>query len=191
MSFDVNAFVTHWVYDIRQTLERELDSLKDDLRSDDEHAQQQAARVASKILAWLLPAPEAISEEKRLLRFQEAMKIADPKQLKIAVLRAARTTGRRKGRPRDESSQHAIRALTLHIATEKSWREIALELRGCTDKRPNPSERACIPCGETIRKAAERLRSFLKAEDLYPQMPDRKTLMRMSPADLKCLWRSS
>jgi hypothetical protein len=32
MSFDVDAFVTHWVYDIRQTLERELDSLKDDLR---------------------------------------------------------------------------------------------------------------------------------------------------------------
>ncbi len=153
-----------WVYDLQGVLERHLDTLKDDLSSDDDRVRQQASNAASEILDWLhLPVP-ALSPDEQVQRALSAL--SDPmlsaNQKLRAAQRAARSTGRPRGRPRTETAQHAIQALTLHFATPLSWREIALSVKGCNHKRPNP-ERSCEPCGEAIRNAATRLQSFLRS----------------------------
>lgn len=101
------------------------------------------------------------------------------------------TAKRGKGRPRDESSQHAIRSLTLHLATPSSWREIALIVRGCNHKRPRPTERSCKACGEAIRQSAFRLQTFLKSKGLMPDIPRRAELDRMTRAELERLWSTA
>jgi hypothetical protein len=168
MASEVNAFITNWLHDVERVLRRKLESSKEHLLSDDESEQDAAASLVSQILDWLYPPSNTpISDEHRLLLMQQVMGIADAAERNKAMLRIARTTGRRKGRPRDESSQYAIRALTLRRSTNKSWREIALELRGCEHERPNP-ERSCPACGEKMRQAVMRLERFLTSQGLDP-----------------------
>lgn len=172
---DLDRFIDHWVYEIDGVLRRQLDSLKDDLRSEDQQVQKRAESEADEILNWLLHAPAPLTDAEQLHRVEQI--IADERLStsgrRTAAMRALRSTGRRRGRPRDETSQQAIRALTLHLATGKSWREIALEVRGCSHKRPHPTERSCAPCGDAIRDAAGRLDSFLKRMGYHPNVPRR------------------
>jgi hypothetical protein len=98
-------------------------------------------------------------------------------------------SGRSRGRPRDEASQHAIRALGMHLATPRSWREIALAVKGCKHWRPRPGERSCDACGDAIRKSAERLKKFLKSKGCDVSMPRRVELEAMSIAELRKLWK--
>jgi hypothetical protein len=155
-------FAIHWRYGIQRALQRNLESLRDNLASDDEQVRNLATDQAGAILDWLYPPLPPLSEQERLERVSaitgnEALSVEE----KVAAIRrAARSTGRRRGRPRTDTAQHAIRALTLHLATSLSWREIALEIIGCKHPRPNP-ERSCVPCGEAIRNAAIRLEAFL------------------------------
>jgi hypothetical protein len=107
-----------------------------------------------------------------------------------AMLRTGRSTGRRRGRPRNETSQHAIEAFTWYLATPLSWHEIAVKVKGCKHPRPNPKQRSCRPCGDAIRDAVGRPEKFLKSKGYHPNLPRRVELGRMSPTGLKRLFGS-
>lgn len=175
MGDEIIQFVNRWLYNIELVLRERLESLKDDLGSDDNRIREQASGEACEILDWLIPPSPPRSHAEQLQRLEVALKNEDlpPAERLTAALRAGRSTGRPRGRPRDETSQQAIRALGLHLATSMSWREIALEIRGCKHRRPNP-ERSCEPCGKAIQNAANRLESFLKriGYDFSPPTPE-------------------
>ena len=190
MGAEIIEFINRWLYDVERMLASRLESLKDDLRSDDASLREQAAQEAAKIMDWLYPPSPPLSAEEQSNRVETAMadRSLSVKARLGAVRRAVRSTGRSKGRPRDETSQQAIRALALHYATTLSWREIALEIRGCTHKRPNP-ERSCNPCGSAVRNAATRLESFLKKMGYDPSFPLGKELDGISRLELLRLWK--
>jgi hypothetical protein len=71
--------------------------------------------------------------------------------------------------------------------TAMSWREIALIVKGCSHKRPNP-ERSCYPCGDAIRAAVGRLEQFLRGLGCHPEFPRRVDLEKMSYAELERLF---
>lgn len=168
-----------------------LDKLKDDLYSEDVRTTKKAEREIPSILDWLYGPMPKVSDADKKKKIQEALNIADDLESMSAIRRITRSTGRQRGRPRDESSQHAVLAITMHLATRSSWREIALEIVGCNHHRPNHKERACHHCGEKLRKAAERLDKFLKRNGLYPNFPGQKDLDRLSLAQLRRLWEQS
>ncbi len=85
-------------------------------------------------------------------------------------------------------TQLAIRALSLHYATPLSWREIALAVKGCNHKRPNP-ERSCFSCGDAIRDAAGRLETFLKSIGHDLDFTRGRDLDEETQAQLLSLWR--
>ena len=190
MGDEALQFINRWLYDIQRVLENRLDMLKDDLRSEDERTAEQAGNEAHKILNWLYRPSPPLSQEEQLSRV--AAVVANDKlsaeQRLAAVLRASRSTRDRKGRPRDETSQLAIRALSLHNATRLSWREIALAVRGCKHQRPNP-ERSCIACGESIRQAARRLQKFLVSIGYNSNFPRGLDLDKASQLELGRLWQ--
>jgi hypothetical protein len=157
-------FAIRWRYGIQHALQNRLESLRDDLASEDEGIRKVASADADEILNLLHPPLPPLSTEAKLKQVAAVLsdETLSQEERLAAAQRAARSTGRRKGRPRTETTQHAIRALTLHLATTLSWREIALEVVGCNHKRPNP-ERSCIPCGEAIRNAVNRLEALLKS----------------------------
>jgi hypothetical protein len=190
MGDEALQFVNRWLYDIQRVLENQLETLKDDLRSDDEATTERAADEVSKILDWLyLPSPP-LSKEEQINRAAAAIAngtLSDEQRL-AAVVQAGRSTHYRRGRPRNETSQLAIRALTLHYTTGLSWREIALAVRGCKHKRPSP-ERSCEACGESIRQAAIRLQRFLLSLGYDPDFPRRTELDAASRSQLQRLWQ--
>lgn len=149
-------------HDIEMVLKRRLENLKDDLRSDDLATSQAVCEEAGEILDWLSPPLPPLAADAKL---QAARLVLEEKGLsteerRAVALRALRSTGRPRGRPRSETSQHAIQALSLRSATAMSWREIALKLKGCNHTRPKP-ERSCVPCGEAIRASEESAHSLL------------------------------
>jgi hypothetical protein len=166
-SFD--AFIYRFTCDIEQILRDHLENLKDDLRSDHEPARNAAIKEADHIMDWLYPPPLPLSAERRLQKAVEAAN--DPSRLVEDRLLEARkamlSTGRKRGRPRTDTSQHAIQALSIFYAKRHSWRKIALAVKGCKHRRPNP-ERSCIACGESIRDAAGRLEKFLLSLGFIP-----------------------
>jgi hypothetical protein len=159
-SFD--ALIYRITCDVEQILRGYLDDLKDDLSSDDKDTRTEAVKVVCQIIDWLYPPSLGLSDEEKLRIAQEA--VNDPTRTvaerRLAAQKVLRSTGRQRGRPRTDTSQHAIRALTLFYATGAPWRKIALDVKGCKHKRPNP-ERSCISCGDSIREAAGRLEKFL------------------------------
>lgn len=190
MTDEALQFINRRLYDIQHVLDNRLEVLKEDLRSDDEATAERASEEVSNILDWLYLPPMPLSKEEQLKRVAAA--IADGKlstdQRLAAVVQAGRSTHSRRGRPRNETSQLAIRALTLHRATGLSWREIALVVRGCKHKRPNP-ERSCEACGESIRQAAIRLQRFLLSLGYDPDFPRGTDLDPASRSQLQRLWQ--
>jgi hypothetical protein len=185
-----SAFIDKWVYDIGHMLWYQLEALKDLLDSEDKHTREHAAKEIHDILGWLYEPPGPLYPEERLRRTRdtsndESMSVQDRL---AAVRRVARSSGRPRGRPRTETAQHAIRALYLHLATPLSWREIALTVKGCNHRRPNPAQRSCVACGDAIRDAVGRFERFLRDKGYHPEFPRRVELDRMSPTDLKRLF---
>jgi hypothetical protein len=185
MTSEMDRFIYRWVHDIEMVLKRRLENLKDDLRSDDLDTSQAASKEAAEILDWLSPPPPPLTADSKL---QAAKRALDEEGLSFeeklaAIRRATRSTGRPKGRPRSETSQHAIQALSLRSATAMSWREIALKLKGCKHKRPKP-ERSCMLCGEAIREPTERLRRVLIHYSLIPSERDADNLATSVAAKL-------
>jgi hypothetical protein len=172
--------------------------LKDDLLSDDEEIRKLATEEAGEILDWLYLPLKPFSEAERLKRIDEALKdgeMSDKERL-AAVRRLGRATGRSRGRPRDEISRLAIRALGLHTVG-MSWCEIAMKLRGCDHKRPMPPRQkprkrnlglSCEDCGEAFRVAVFRLRSFLKRLGFKDEVPLGKDLDHESRKQILEFW---
>jgi hypothetical protein len=178
MTSEIDKFIHDWVHDVEMILKRRLENLKEDLRSDDEDMSIAAAEETGEILNWLYPPLPPLASDAKLQAAKQALddeRLGDEQKL-VAARRAMRSTGRPRGRPRSETSQHAIQALSLRSATAMSWREIALRLKGCNHKRPKP-ERSCVPCGEAIREAAERLRRVLIHYSLIPSERDADNLV--------------
>ncbi len=171
MADDFTIFTNHWVYDIRRSLERHLDTLKDDLASDDKSTRELAENEASEILDWLYLPPPPLSDEERGRLFMEVNQDASlsSDQKATALRRLLHPTGRKRGRPRTETAQHAIRALSMHLAG-LDWRVIALEVRGC-NHFDRTTERSCHCCGDAIRDAAGRLEKYLRNKGYYPDFP--------------------
>lgn len=191
MNDEVLRFINDWLYDMGRALRDRLETLKDDLHSDDEHAREQATEEAAKILNWLYLPPPPLSSEEKLRRVTAASndEKLSPTDRLAAARRAIRSTGRARGHPRTETAQQAIRALTLHYATPMSWREIALHIRGCKHKRPN-LERSCDKCGDAIRDAAGRLEEFLKSIGHNCNFPPGRELDENSRIELLRLWQA-
>lgn len=182
--------VNGWLYGVNVMLRRRLENLKEDLASEDKATNRHATKEASQILAWLMPPSCRISDTDKLRRIEAHLSdggLSTEKQQLASIRRAVRATGRTRGRPRDETSQQAIRALTLRYATSLSWREIALEIRGCKHHRPK-LERSCMPCGEAIRNAAMRLEAFLKEIGYDLPFPRGGELDEVSRQELLEVW---
>jgi hypothetical protein len=162
-------FIHQWLLDIEGILKRHRENLKDDLWSDDERTRKQADRTLDEVCEWLEPPlPQPTDEQKvaTALGILGDETVSPTIRLK-PVSRLIRSGGRGRGRPRTETAQLAIRALSLHYATSSSWREIALKLRGCKHARPN-RDRSCKFCGDSIRDAAGRLEKFLQSIGYNP-----------------------
>ncbi len=122
---------------------------------------------------------------------------------------------RGRGRPRTRAND-AIRALTLHVSTTKSWRQIAMEVYGCEHActkcgrrkgKPFEGGRKIGPCcptcsGSLIRTKPDNERSCFACGDAVREavgklvkflkrkrlyLPPLKDLERMSPAELQQL----
>lgn len=187
MADDFTELLNRCVYNVEHILKSALASLIDDLTSENENTAELAERTAEEILDWLAPSPKrALSAEEKLRRIQEiVLDEKMPVQAQLSAVAAVnRSTGRRRGRPRSETAQQAIRAFSLHLATPMSWREIALHVKGCNHGRPNP-ERSCVPCGDAIRDAVGRLEAFLRSKGYHFTFSRRIDLDRMSTDDLK------
>jgi rubrerythrin len=202
-----------WSYDIRDILATERDALVDDLDSGDEDTRQKAQEGLDEILAWQGPPPQPMSREERRQRFEEALKTTVPSNAlrRSMALSASRSTGREPGRPRTKG-QDAVRALTLRRRTEKTWREIATDIKErcehfcpeCGDtirhsarfgKKPRcpvcksvirPSgkrQQVCDRCVDAARDLVERLEKFMRAKGLYLTLPRRQVLDKLSPEE--------
>jgi hypothetical protein len=193
MTDDLTELLNQFVYDIRAILQCALDNLRDDLDSADARKEKQAANEAAEILGWLFPPSDgSLSVEAKEQQIRDLIndRTLRRKGRLAAIVRIARSTGRKRGRPKTDTAQHAIRAFTFHLQTKMSWREIALTVKGCKHKRPNP-ERSCCPCGDAIRDAVGRLERFLRRKGLHPEVPRRIDLERMSIRELERLWPSN
>ena len=189
MGFDVDAFVDQFVYDIRTRLESALYAAV-------EEDSPESIAAADKILSFLYGASPLSDDEK----CQRAAEIAhdtslSPNERKAAMRRALESSNRRSGRPK-EKGPDAIKAFTIYLKTNKSWREITLEVQGscesrhceyfcseCRDvKRPNergrrdrtPSNRLCGKCRCIIRDKKEPICQWCKdaVRDLVGQLEE-------------------
>jgi hypothetical protein len=171
-------------YDIRQRLMDLLEFLDRQFNhSKDEHKRASAADDIRQICDWLCQprGPLSADEKVQICNEISSDKTLSDQEREATLRRVLRSTGRPRGRPRTDTVQHAVSALTLKLTTLNSWREIALEVKGCKHKRPNP-ERSCIACGDAIRDAAGRLDTFLQNKNYHPNFPRR--IYRRFPSDL-------
>jgi len=162
-----------WSYDVTRILQDQLAGLHEDLDSEDKPTRDHAAQEIHDILGWLLPPRDPLSAKEKWEKI-DGISRDHPRSLE-AIRQLARSTGRPRGRPRTDTSQHAIHALSLFLGTSLSWRQIALKVKGCKHKRPIP-ERSCAPCGDAIRDAVGRLEKFLRSKGYYPTLPRRVDL---------------
>jgi hypothetical protein len=76
MDGQVGAFIYRFAHDMEHFLQSHLESLKDDLRSNDEHTRTTASNETEQVTDWLYPPPVPLSAEQQL---QNAMQVAsDP-----------------------------------------------------------------------------------------------------------------
>jgi hypothetical protein len=168
---DSSDFVNRFAYNVRAILERKLDELKDDLRSDDQRTRKGAEKMSAELCEWLFGPGQPLTAEQRLQQATEAANDPNltPAERLAAMRRASRSTGRTRGRPRNESSQHAIEALSLCLGSELTWREIAYRLKQCNHRGRTERRQSCDSCMDSIRKAAERLERFLRKYAMHPE----------------------
>ena len=149
---DIEALLNRWVYDVRGLLVSQLESLRDDLRSDDAETRAAAQSQVDKVLDWLyLPtiangkdAGDAGDAE----HIEQALIAAGvPPAQRKAMLAASRVTGRKVGRPRT-AKLNAVEAFRLHLQTGKTWRQIVFDLKGACKHR-------CKKCGDVPRRRVD------------------------------------
>jgi hypothetical protein len=148
--------LVRWVCDVKRILWMLVDGLREHLDSEDEEARSVAQRQMSELLDYLLPpvtakqCAAATSSRRRNLKAlleREGYSATDIARIMTKVTLTARC----RGRPR-EHGLDAIRALGLKLRTEKSWREIALDVRGSCRRRKCASY--CSTCKD-VRRSVE------------------------------------
>lgn len=127
-----------------------------------------AEKGISEILKWLNPLRQPLPFAERLKLAQELLARGD----EAAAERIARSSGRSPGKPRTDASTLAIRALSLQLKNDWSYRRVANEVNPCRHERPN-QEIACEKCGENIRMAVMRLKSLLQRYGSWADPPAR------------------
>jgi hypothetical protein len=158
-----SRFVINWS-NIESKLRRRLTYLREnDLVSDDMSTVRRAERQVKIIEAWLdPPRPRPTDDEKiTILRNILANESIPASERVREVGRLSRSSGRGRGRPRTETSQHALDALTLHRLTSATWAEIAFRVKGCPHKGAG-KDASCNSCADAMRDAAKRLESDMK-----------------------------
>lgn len=181
----IDAFIDRFAYDIEHRLTSLLDGLKDDLGNPDPHVRKSAADDICKILSWVYPPASSsrLSDAERrrtILEMLNDERLSASEQLSIAK-RLVQTNGGTPGAPR-KRGQDAIRALTIHLRSNKSWRQIAYEINGpcghhcrtCEDV-PRPPEgrigqtqqrkKRCPDCGFVQRNEGQRQQVCYKCVD--------------------------
>jgi hypothetical protein len=143
MHIDVDALFDQFVYNIRGKLESALYAAA-------EEGSPESIAEAEKILSFLYGA-SSFTDDERCQRAAEIFRDANlsPKERKAAMQRALKASGGRSGRPK-EKGQDAINAFTIHLRTDRSWREITLEIQGSCESRK--CEYFCPECGDVKRK---------------------------------------
>jgi hypothetical protein len=203
----VDSFLNRWVYDVRGTLSRRLEGLKDDLLSADVDTRATAEDEAVKLLDWLHPPVSGDGAERE--RIEQALIMAGVPPARRKVILSASGTGRKAGRPRTMNLD-AIEALSMHLKTDNTWRRIRYDLKGACEHRcakcrdvprqvdtrgvirarmPNCPEchlpirpdtkrqSVCFRCVDALRSAVGELEALLKERDLLPTLPRRADLM--------------
>lgn len=184
----MEAFMDQWVYNLDRILRSRLDALVPDLTCGDEKVEQRADTEASEILSLLYGPVEPESQEERRHAIEQSLAKSGlpPERVQAMAKRESRFTGRAAGRPR-ELGPDAIRALILHLTTEKSWREIALEVKGCNHICPTcgrvrvkrfeggssrPPRPKCPQCGLTIGPKSDIKRSCSACGDAMRRLAE-------------------
>jgi len=221
---DVTSFIDYWVYDIERRIYDYRDSFKEDLDAHDDATRTLAEEKVSECCEWLCPPTEPGTREERQKYIEESLTARGftASQARSIAKPASKATRRAAGAPRTTGRQ-AIRALTLHLTTDKSYREIALMIKGqcehvcptcgdakrpemvqsgirmrtqrprcssceCTIRPESKKEQVCFRCADALRASIGRLEVFLRSHGLYPDLPRRTDIERMSPDQLERLW---
>jgi ssDNA-binding Zn-finger/Zn-ribbon topoisomerase 1 len=176
MGLDVDAFIDRFVYDIRGKLESALDAAAE------ENSPESVAQ-AEKILSFLFGRSAPFTDDERC---RHAMEIArdtslPPSQRKVAMRRALESSNKRAGRPK-EKGPDAIRAFTIYLKADQSWREIALELQGSCESRQ--CIYFCPECGDVKRQTK---RGRLHGTRRTPRCPKCRSIIRAKKEQV-CKW---
>jgi hypothetical protein len=128
---DLTLLLNSFVYNIERRMMDVLDGLKDDLCAEDESFRRGAHHRALEYCDWLFGPPTPASKEERQSAIEKALLGTGipAAQARSIAKQGSKVTGRTSGAPRTTGRQ-AIRALTLHLTTSKSYREIALTIKG-------------------------------------------------------------
>jgi len=198
MTDEVDALVD-WAYSIERRLWSRLESLREDLWSEDNSVRSAAEAKATELLSWLLPplTPQQLAEsrEESIRRIQKTLEgegYPASKTRKLAEKLAE--SNRDRGRPRERGIQ-AIRALELHLRTSMTWRDITLEVSGpCRDRKcysycpacedvrrsiepgrpekPHAGRRHCSTCKFPVRVPAQKQQICFRCVDQVRKLAD-------------------
>jgi hypothetical protein len=188
---EVEALI-EWAYDLEQRLWSQLDCLKEDLFSEEQTVREAAEEKAGELLSWLLPplAAEQLAESraKSVRRLEEMLRAQGFPESKCGRLaKRLAPSNRGRGRPRERGLE-AIRALSIYLREDKTWREIGLEISGtCRDRkchlfcpvcedvrrenepgrleRHHATRRRCPKCRFPIRSAAQKQQICFRCVD--------------------------
>ncbi len=158
-----------------------LDGLREDLIHPDPLIAGAAIKKAEKVLSWLCASSQMPDDERlRIL----AEKIGDMSvEDRFAALKAGLQKPTGKPGRRRERGPDAVRAFTLYLRTDKTWRQIAYEVNGpcghecpaCGDMprlphtylgiRGRKKRSKCPDCGYTLRKEAQKQRVCFECAD--------------------------
>lgn len=142
--------LTAWTFDPERRMWSYVESLKDDLLSDDPEVVAKAEQKILSTLEWLTPpaaeVSKRISEQRENIRSQLS-KLDLPKHVVEAMVGAVKVE-RQRGRPRSRNFD-AIAGLRLRWFERKEWREIVLEISGSCKARKCPFY--CPECGDVFR----------------------------------------
>ena len=158
---DLTSFIDYWVYDIERRIYDYRDSFKEDLDAHDDAIRRLAEDKVSECCEWLCEPTQPVTKEERQKLIEESLKARGIAALQARAIakQGSKVTGRSPGAPRTTGRQ-AIRALTLHLTTDKSYREIALMMKG-------QCEHVCPTCGDA--KRPEMVQSGIRMRKQRPR----------------------